>query len=337
MRNDMKKWLIEKPVIENLLGDIILSSIEKNSSFQYQSGMQPKIVRRSSGRCCEWCDRIAGTYSYPNVPQDVYRRHKNCDCTVDYYPGDGKKQDVWTKKWSEDKDILEQRKKVGLDKPLKKNPEEITKTINSATNYEELESYLRSNYNIDIDDSIYALDFDSVKEGVQGIDKVFKEFPQAKNSFTKIGTRKEGIMCAGYGGDINFNPAYYISRSKAVSASQSTGFHPKGNNVISTGAHEAGHLLEKALIDKEAGVAGKIFWREGTFAKAVVSEACKAAKKTLAGKGKTNGVLKKQVSGYATTNDSECLAEAVADYVLNGKKASILSKKIWEILKRELG
>ena len=55
------------------------------------------------GGCCDWCRSLAGTYSYPNVPPDVYKRHRNCRCTVDYYPtGKGKRQDVWSKEWIDD-------------------------------------------------------------------------------------------------------------------------------------------------------------------------------------------------------------------------------------------
>ncbi len=36
-------------------------------------------------------------------------------------------------------------------------------------------------------------------------------------------------------------------------------------------------------------------------------------------------------------NSSECLADAVSDFVLNGNEAAALSKEIWKLLKRELG
>lgn len=128
----MSKWLLEGPVLENLLKDIVTDSIEKNSKFQYDSGMKPKVVRRSSGNCCEWCDKIAGTYYYPDVPRDVYRRHNNCNCTVEYYPGDGKKQNVWSEKWSEDKEVLEKRKKVGLENTNKNSIIKVYRSLSAA-------------------------------------------------------------------------------------------------------------------------------------------------------------------------------------------------------------
>ena len=73
--------------------------VRKNAEFHFHSGMSPKIVRKEVGNCCKWCKSLVGTYSYPDVPKDVYRRHRNCRCTVEYYPGKGKKQNVWNKKW----------------------------------------------------------------------------------------------------------------------------------------------------------------------------------------------------------------------------------------------
>lgn len=211
--------------------------------------------------------------------------------------------------------------------------------LQNCQDFEGVSKYLSKTYGIAMDDTVKDLDFESVKEGIQGIEKVMLEFPQAQSSLKKISTNKSGIMCAQYNGTINFNPHYYKTRESAVNAStSSTGFHPKGNNVTSTGSHEMGHILEKALIDKDKDIFFPgAAWSDCTCAKKVVSEACKAAKKTAQGKGKLNSALKREVSGYATQDASECLAEAVADYTLNGSDAAILSQEIWKILKRELG
>lgn len=211
-----------------------------------------------------------------------------------------------------------------------------------CADYDELFQYYKKTYNVDFDSSIKGLDFESVKEGMHGVELVMDEFPQAKSTLKRISTENSGVMCASYNGTINFNPSYYKDRQSAVNASRSTsGFHPKGNNVVSTASHEMGHLLERTLIEQKntgaSDLIGKLEWRNCTQAKFVVSEACKAAKKTIDGKGLRNSELKKGVSRYATTDDSECLAEAVADYIINRDKASVLSRMIWNVLKRELG
>lgn len=77
-------------VLETASKSIVDNKIDINSKFVGDSGLSPKVIRKLNGKCCDWCTKIAGTYEYPFVPKDVYRRHDNCDCTVDYVVGDKK-------------------------------------------------------------------------------------------------------------------------------------------------------------------------------------------------------------------------------------------------------
>ena len=100
---DDVSWMIDEPVV-NFSNNVVDKFIKANAEFQYKAGLSAKIIRTTTGNCCEWCDAIAGTYTYPNVPQDLYRRHKNCDCVVEYFPTKGsenygKRQNSHTKKW----------------------------------------------------------------------------------------------------------------------------------------------------------------------------------------------------------------------------------------------
>lgn len=97
---DDGKWLLNEPII-NFSQAVVDETIKKNANLHYKSGLKPKIIRKEHGNCCDWCKEIVGTYSYPDVPEDIYRRHRHCRCTVDYYPGDGKRQDIWSKKWKD--------------------------------------------------------------------------------------------------------------------------------------------------------------------------------------------------------------------------------------------
>ena len=109
--------LLKESVI-NFSQSIVDDTIRENVDFHYKSGLQPKIIRKEAGNCCEWCRAVVGKYSYPDVPKDVYRRHRYCRCTVEYYPGDGKRQDVHTKKWidPEKEGKIEVRKRIALVK-----------------------------------------------------------------------------------------------------------------------------------------------------------------------------------------------------------------------------
>ena len=90
------KWILDEPV-KTFSKNVVDHTLEKNVEFQGKSGLHPKIRRTAFGKTCPWCRALAGTYSYPDVPKDVYRRHSNCNCTVEYVDG-GKFQDVWSKK-----------------------------------------------------------------------------------------------------------------------------------------------------------------------------------------------------------------------------------------------
>lgn len=111
-------WLLDAPV-KNFSMSVVDEILKANVDFQGKAGLRPKIIRKAERKCCEWCSRLAGEYDYPDVPDDVYRRHENCRCTVDYDPGDGKKyQNVHTKQWktAEEHAKLEERKRYSAMK-----------------------------------------------------------------------------------------------------------------------------------------------------------------------------------------------------------------------------
>ncbi|MDN3290899.1 hypothetical protein [Streptococcus sp.] len=108
-------WLLGEPIV-NFTQSIIDDSIRKNAEFHAEVGLSPKIVRTTVGNCCKWCQKLAGSYVYPNVPHDVYRRHQNCRCIVNYKTSDGKRQNIWTKRIVKpvNSDIIEMRKNLNL-------------------------------------------------------------------------------------------------------------------------------------------------------------------------------------------------------------------------------
>lgn len=110
------KWILDEPVI-NFSQSIVDDGIANNVDFQAKSGLTPTVTRIVTGhKPCAWCRELAGSYEYPDVPEDVYRRHDNCRCLVEYDPGNNKKQDVWTKQWRDpkEKEKIEHRKTIGL-------------------------------------------------------------------------------------------------------------------------------------------------------------------------------------------------------------------------------
>lgn len=100
--------------------------MEENAKFRSKAGFQTYIVRATDGKCCDWCSRQAGKYSYPDAtPHEVFQRHDNCGCTVTYENG-GMRQDVWSKRsWEATPEELAERKELEeKNKPVRFSPEE---------------------------------------------------------------------------------------------------------------------------------------------------------------------------------------------------------------------
>ena len=111
---DDVQWLFGEPIV-NFSQSVVDDAIRTNVEFHSKIGMSPKIKRVAVGKACKWCRNLEGTYAYPDVPKDVYRRHENCRCMVDYFPGNGKKQNVWTKKIADARNSERRRKKQNED------------------------------------------------------------------------------------------------------------------------------------------------------------------------------------------------------------------------------
>lgn len=95
---DEVKWILKDPVA-NFSRSVMDDFIMTNADFHAKAGLNPKITRYVIGKCCEWCEKIAGTYDYP-VDRAIYARHENCDCVVEYHPKDGRGiQNSHTKRW----------------------------------------------------------------------------------------------------------------------------------------------------------------------------------------------------------------------------------------------
>lgn len=92
-------WVLDEPVKLFSRG-VVDDTLRANVEFQGKAGLRPKVVRRAEHKCCAWCSRLAGSYDYPEVPKDVYRRHKRCRCVVEYDPGTGRRQNVHSKQWT---------------------------------------------------------------------------------------------------------------------------------------------------------------------------------------------------------------------------------------------
>ena len=106
-------WALDEPV-RTFSRMVVDDTLKRNVDFQGKVGLRPRVIRTAESHCCKWCSALAGTYNYPHVPKDVYRRHERCRCRVEYDPGEGRRQNVWNKTWTEPEqhDKIEARKQV---------------------------------------------------------------------------------------------------------------------------------------------------------------------------------------------------------------------------------
>lgn len=123
------KGLIDKMTTEGIsledaliwLGEPIINNseaffddfIDSNAKFRTEAGLKATITRIAEANCCPWCDSLAGTYEYGSAPDDIYRRHQYCRCTVTYQTGK-KSQNVWSKsQWDSSPEEIDRRKTIG--------------------------------------------------------------------------------------------------------------------------------------------------------------------------------------------------------------------------------
>lgn len=129
-------------------------------------------------------------------------------------------------------------------------------------------------------------------------------------------------------GEIGVNEKYFDSTklNKSYDDCVQSNYHPaRGNKsaMEATISHEAGHALAHEAARKQGLSAAEM-------EKKIVSEAFKANnKKAAVSKAKI-------ISGYAATNNAECIAEAFSDVYCNGKKAKSESKTVVKVLNKYL-
>lgn len=70
--------------VENINGSIFTDYVKTNADFRSKAGLRVYVIRSDHSKCCAWCSKLAGKYVYPDVPKDVWRRHKRCTCEITY-------------------------------------------------------------------------------------------------------------------------------------------------------------------------------------------------------------------------------------------------------------
>lgn len=96
-KNEEKEQRRLTSPVENVVQSFYSDYVRENADLRSKAGLSAYIIRRTSGRCCPWCSGLAGRYRYEDAPSDIYARHDNCTCTVDFVTNNYR-QDVWNKR-----------------------------------------------------------------------------------------------------------------------------------------------------------------------------------------------------------------------------------------------
>ncbi len=205
--------------------------------------------------------------------------------------------------------------------------------VDESKDFKELQRSMIQKYGKNIlRSSVSKLKFENVKEGILGIDAVFDEFPAVRKYLSSIEADilpGDTPMATSYTGTICINIKIYDYLK---------GF---GESHKWVGAHEAGHLLERAILDKAYPGNSltilrkrKDLWVEHINAESIVKDAVAKVKNVYPF---SETEMRASISKYALYSYSETFAECVSDYVINKDLAKPLSKAVWDIIKNTLG
>lgn len=135
--------------IASIIKSAVTDTTQANASFQSSSGIAAKIIRKAHAGCCAACAAAAGEWYYGEQPEDTFRRHGGCTCTVVYDPGNGKYRNVHkSQAWNESREAIEWRKQFAAEMPgnhlrnsLPKNYKD-TRTIGETIAEKELSDFI---------------------------------------------------------------------------------------------------------------------------------------------------------------------------------------------------
>lgn len=189
------------------------------------------------------------------------------------------------------------------------------------------------------DDILGTRSLVSAREGNQTmVDETLGVFRQVEQEYGAVVTdiqlatmkgNSQAIAYYDWGGNVAINEKYFNKKTMdtAYEMCVKSGFHPSNGNrtaLEAVVAHELGHKLTADIASKIGltGIDGGLH----SAASRVVNEAMKGTKH------KSSGSFAKKISGYATHNAAETVAEAFCDVFCNGSKAKPESRAVVKVI-----
>ena len=320
-------------------------SYEANGIDEYE------YVACSLKDVCPLCKEMDGkTFKLKDmeIGKNAPPLHPNCHCATAPY-SDRKVYEKWLNglangehdlRFDEWKERQSEKSKGFLMSKIKSK---ITEASNDKR-YANLSTEWKNDFNIEIDESVKELNYSSVSRALKSLRNMLNQYPEINKYVKRISTSDNGAMAFRPSeNDISLNPKFFKDPDayrNLIKEQVKRGYWIKGTTIESDMVHESAHALEFVFLNRNVNYKNTLqkenAWNNCNEAEKIILEAFNNLRAKGIIKGKKLNDLIKDISGYASINNSEALAEAFSDCFINGNKAHEISKEIKRLVEAKL-
>ena len=300
---------------------------------------------------CPLCKEMDGkTFKLKDmeIGENAPPLHPNCHCATAPH-SDRKEYEKWldglangehSLRFDEWKERQSEKSKGFL---MSKVKEKIEKTSNDKR-YANLSTEWKNDFNIEIDESVKELNYSSVSRALKSLRNMLNQYPEINKYVKRISTSEHGAMVFRPNeNDISLNPKFFKDLDayrNLIKEQVEREYWIKGTTIESDMVHESAHVLEFVFLNRNVNYKNTLqkenAWNNCNEAEKIVLEAFNNLRAKGIIKGKKLNDLIKDISGYASINNSEALAEAFSDCFINGNNAHEISKEIKRLVETKL-
>lgn len=300
---------------------------------------------------CPLCKEMDGkTFKLKDmeIGENAPPMHPNCHCSTAPY-SDRKEYEKWLDGLANGEHSLrfDEWKERQSDKSKSFLMSKVKSKLTEASNdkrYADLSTEWKNDFNIEIDESVKELNYSSVSRALKSLRNMLNQYPEINKYVKRISTSDNGAMVFRPSkNDISLNPEYFKdpeAYSKLIKEQVRKGYWIKGTTIESDMVHEAAHVLEFVLLNRNVNYKNTLqkenAWEECNESGKIVLEAFNNLRANGIIKGNRLKESLNNISGYASKNNSEALAEAFSDCFINGNNAREISKEIKRLVDAKL-
>lgn len=292
---------------------------------------------------CPLCKEVDGkTFKLKDmeIGENAPPLHPNCHCALAPH-SDRKEYEKWLDGLANEEHSLrfDEWKERQSDKSKSFLMSKVKSKLTEASNdkrYADLSTEWKNDFNIEIDESVKELNYSSVSRALKSLRNMLNQYPEINKYVKRIATSDNGAMVFRPSeNDISLNPEYFKDSdaySKLIKEQVRKGYWIKGTTIESDMVHEAAHVLEFVILNRNINYKNTLqkenAWNNCNESEKIVLEAFNNLRAKDIIKGNRLKELLNNISGYASKNNSEALAEAFSDCFINGNNAHEISKEI---------